>query len=470
MYKLLYILLLFCGLLLTTNSIFELIRQDDLPAPFYIVLLLVGFFMIFLGWRGTRASRIWNKGIRQVLIMALLVYAIGEVTLNALVWTKNLNPIPPTFNHGFGYFNGPCASYDPIRGFRWNPGEHRITKIVNDVVIYDQFFEINNAGIYASQDYLPAKKDSTTLRYLVFGDSFTAAEFLENPWHEQVNRMAAEQGAGFELYAFGVNGGGLVNWHRTFFLELKDQYDYDGIIFAIFGNDLERDFFVMHHTDTDGLTGYLDTVPGSAAELLSDLGDELQPYAPFKPDEVIDREIADVRQKEARSFDFRPGCYVAKAIISLPFIVIQRRQFDQFMRPLLAPVSEIPEYEDFIQDTEHKTPEYEDLIQDLELKHLQLLDTILEHCQTDQKSIIISTLPYKDALPYQRNNMELITYTHAKTLANQYGATYIDASKIYESMTPKAAEADFLPYDIHWNQQGSDRFAELIFNALTNVK
>jgi hypothetical protein len=57
-------------------------------------------------------------------------------------------------------------------------------------------------------------------------------------------------------------------------------------------------------------------------------------------------------------------------------------------------------------------------------------------------------------------------FADGQRFAADLGATFLDGSHIFAGMSRKEIRAHFLPYDGHWNQKGSDRFAEFIVQNL----
>ena len=51
---------------------------------------------------------------------------------------------------------------------------------------------------------------------------------------------------------FAIDGGGVGNWHRVLTgIVAEEGYELDGIVFAVFFDNLRRTFTVMDHRDTD---------------------------------------------------------------------------------------------------------------------------------------------------------------------------------------------------------------------------
>lgn len=104
--------------------------------------------------------------------------------------------------------------------------------------------EGNNLGFPDNNDFFPENGDSTIKRIAVLGDSFTASQFTNQSWVDLIEKMLNEK---YEdsvvLMNFSVDGGGLGNWSSIIEnIIIKDSFELDGIIFAILGDDLDREF------------------------------------------------------------------------------------------------------------------------------------------------------------------------------------------------------------------------------------
>jgi hypothetical protein len=55
----------------------------------------------------------------------------------------------------------------------------------------------------------------------------------------------------------------------------------------------------------------------------------------------------------------------------------------------------------------------------------------------------------------------------AKAFAAALGGTFLDGGEIFSGVSPEEARNYFFPRHVHWNQNGSDRFADFIVKNLT---
>ncbi len=163
----------------------------------------------------------------------------------------------------FEAINQPNNEYDPVRGFRFLLGNSRTILAIKNQIEFDNSFHINNKGIPTDIDYSESKNDSTVFRYLVFGDSFTQGYFLSENWPQKAQKESNANNINVQHYNFSFDGGGICNWQNVYFNECILSYVCDGIILASFGDDLNRDFWVMNpdYENNQMCTAFIPYVP-----------------------------------------------------------------------------------------------------------------------------------------------------------------------------------------------------------------
>ena len=148
-------------------------------------------------------------------------------------------------------FSKPPTSYDALTGYRWNTGTVRFVRVIHGELIVDNLVRFNNYGHHASYDYVPQKPSARAFRFVVLGDSFTNDQAVSTGWPERLQellRSRPETGRSVEVYEFSTDGGGLLNWYATFRDQLLPNFEFDALIIADWGNDLERQFAISHST------------------------------------------------------------------------------------------------------------------------------------------------------------------------------------------------------------------------------
>lgn len=344
--------------------------------------------------------------------------------------------------------------YDSIRGFRFLTGEARTILIMNNEIEFDTRFCINNIGVPAHVDY-QKKKQKGVKRYIVFGDSFTQGYFLSTNWPDRLNQ--AFKNDSIEFYNFAVDGGGLMNWHNVYFKEIVNQYDFDGVIIASFGNNLHRDFWVMYPDYERGLMrgGHVAPIPANKEELSIDAlhtGEGL-----YKTDEEIAEAIETMNAQEFRWVPVRLYFldFVKQRVDNMFRKVVVAKENEKFEAKYLSKAQRKFSYNDFIaRNGEHK---------------YQLLDTLISHAKTHDKEVILVNIP--DIKTVTRSSVDVLSAHERKSpanilvqemqfLADHFETGYYNGYQIFNKMDSTEISHYWLHRDGHWNQYGSDLFAE----------
>lgn len=419
-------------------SVNGVVTDQSFPVPIFLAMLIVSLWVGSSTIKFLKTKHMANPILTFLLCIVGTLYAVGE-TENIL--SSDEVEIDED-DSGYGFFNGPCAEFDPIRGYRWKNGCHRTVKLTEQTIVYDNTFCINNVGIYSSLDYQPQITGEQRKRYIILGDSFTAAEFLKNPLCERLNQRAGNK---LEYYTFAVDGGGVLNWYQTFFNEIVPTYEFDGLIINVFANDLNRDFFTMHHLPEQGYTSYLDELPKANFEFVSNILTSAESNVKYLDDDSLDLLIsAHILDEPRRSMDLK----VLKAIILSPLLIYNYVKWQNMLDTVLI--------EDINIVTEHQAMEYYG-----EMKW-KAINEILNYCVQNEKRVILTSIPYKQVVEYSRIGKVLKEKKFLELLVNKYETDYLDGYKLLELADQKQLNRKFLVGDDHWSQEGSDDFAEAL--------
>ncbi len=415
---------------------------------FAFLFLLLGAFWLFVCFKhsGVRLTHriVGAAGVFYISIALLLFFLKirSKVVIHILTFLTVLN---------FGYlsieafmycytcfsktsyqrkmFNRPCAKFDSIRGYRWVGDSARVARVIKGKVIYDQRFHINKQGWISSKDYTFKKSSSNMIRYIVFGDSFTTAFFLEAPWPEQIEKIlnSNEQPA-YEFYSFAVDGGGLANWHKVFFEEIIPDYEFDGVIFAGFVDNLYRNFAIFHMTEKGGGYKTFPTMPKDVNDFELNYFDKIRCYWSIADDAEMDNFINPFI-KSACIFRLYPiDSYIVHSFILWHDGIVMRKESEKRIRNSKSL------FEEKIKKLEH----------------------IVKWCQDYNKQTILVTIPSRPGLLKREKTEHQMEY---ETIAKRFNMLYYDGYKVFNGLSPKGIKRHWLVYDGHWNLQGSDRFA-----------
>jgi hypothetical protein len=294
----------------------------------------------------------------------------------------------------------------------------------------------NNQGFPDRDDFGPQRQTTGARRFAVFGDSFTAAQHLGQNWADRVEDLAHSRGEALELLNFSIDGGGLANWWSILRRIIEvEGYKLDGVIFAVYGDDLHRTFFICddrgakHHR-----YGYWPGWnPVSFPETLSEAERCMRP----NPDSYILSPEDFERTLQGRwpaSARLRP-----RPILLTLGLRIIRTVYSPNRRPgsLLAD------------------------------PHRQAMIAEIAHFLVSRNlSTIVVHIPDRDEL-LNRQVSTPEDLIETKAFAMNVDATYLDGSRPFQSLSRTEILAQYLPHDAHWNQAGSNRFARFMADWLS---
>ena len=472
----------------TSKNIQGRVHQFAIISSLFVGIVLLIWSISYLNhdWNDRVAESfkskvIWIGGIWMILGILLLIlkktkqfsglllslstinfiYLAGEVITYLLIISNIVTPRHSIEDASFGVFNRPCARYDSVSGYKWLPVDCRVTKIVNKAIVFDHRFTPNNKGYLSKWNYRFKKKDPSTLRYLVFGDSFTAGMYMEDSWpdyvQEKLNQHATNQK--FEIYSFAIDGGGLFNWHRIFMKEVLPYYDFDGIIIAAWGNNFAREFAIMHHEKDGAYFGYFDDVPQSYKDFQEHYFPEMW-YTEIVPDSMIDQKI-------------EKATNVQKGTIQLekPDLYLLMKLYDKFTK--LAHLEKQKGFEQrFISSRKDFLSDYtiQAFIDRYGEERFSKLDTMIKYCQANGKEVIFCTQADETGIKSIKIGDYHWMQGELEGLAKHYNAHYFDGLQYYLDLTDEELETCFLKYDFHWSQTGSNIFAENFYHYLVEMQ
>ncbi len=93
--------------------------------------------------------------------------------------------------------------FDPIRGYRLTTTPSRFARVVNGEIDYIGVLKGNQQGFPDRDDFSIQRPASINKRYLVFGDSFTAAQYIKTNWPDRLE----DRYPGFQMLNLSTDGG-----------------------------------------------------------------------------------------------------------------------------------------------------------------------------------------------------------------------------------------------------------------------
>lgn len=358
----------------------------------------------------------------------------------------------------------PVASFDLVRGYRRVTGENRVVRVIRDTVVFDQVYDVNNEQFISSIDYEHARDDEKTFRFAVFGDSFTDADYLPIPWPARLNARFSDLGRddlkNVEFYSFAVNGAGLSNWHSIFFNEVVPTYDFDAIIIASYGDNLARQFSILDYEGDKSFRGRFSQPPKSIDEYLSSYRPRLElHYAQVCSDEAINTLINSYErglQWTRPALRWRLAGLVDQQIKSFGEESVSRN----------ASVSERPK-------SDAVTFSIEEFENSYGVEQIGHLWEMIEYAKARNIPVVMAAVPSRDRLISWLSGNESRPPSHQieiKSIAQNFDLLFFDGYRPFSGLPASAIQERFwLTYDGHWNQDGSDRFADALGHYLSET-
>jgi len=370
------------------------------------------------------------------IVSIALTYAIAEGVATALYARGVLEPVPIWMHER----TDPAGNlrFDPIRGAWLSSTPARIACFASDdreIETRGSYFG-NNEGFPDRDDFYPERREPGTVRLAVFGDSFSHGQYFEMNWPDRGERLARSAGRKLELLNFSLDGAGLVNWASVLerFVAPKG-YELDGVIFAVWGDDLDRHFTWWDDRPREHKSELQRVLLGQSRNYNLDrtpngivAGNPYVRWYVVTP-EQLDRAIAgqwlpEVRRPARAFFWNRAKKWVAEhqTESAPPYVYGKAPNFNAGQRGLMQRTR-------------------------LALNQLHL-------------PVLVVRVPNRIEHPSWQGD--------AERFAELLGARYLDGGAAFEGLSGDDFDALWLRVDGHWSQRGSDLFAELMVGALAN--
>lgn len=345
-------------------------------------------------------------------------------------------------------FDKPCAVFDPALGYRWVGTMARNTRILYGKVVADTKFAINQQGFISRQNYSNKKVFPFAKRYIVFGDSFTAATNLHTSWPDRTTTLRSEKmKQPCEFYSFAVSGGGLANWHAIFFKNIVPHFEFDGLILAVYGNDLSRNFSILDMDATGGYFGRFAAQPSGLLDYKTNYSPHMKKIFRIMSNREIDKLAASPYKIKRWTFA-PPNAYALGKI------------WDSLSVRINMITGEVP----FGYLKSSKSLAFTDIAISLGEEKAAMLDEILTWCRQNKKEVLLIYIPSLQDLLLKTVNTRWVSiiFSEIAGIAEHYKVPYYDGSLAFDGLSQTELRKHWLLYDGHWNQAGSDRFASAL--------
>jgi hypothetical protein len=387
-----------------------------------------------------------RKKILFASIMLLFCYSMAELVLTLLYMRGTLSPAPKSTVVQEQVEQGASRQFDPVRGCFLAPHPARIAIVASNGTIETVGTVRGNRQGFPDRDDFQLKRTSGKVRrYAILGDSMTAAQFLKRNWPDMAEDLASGEEVPLELYNFSVFGGGLDNWRSVLIDHVQAEgYELDGVIFALCCDDLHRGFTFWDdsqvETDEEGRQwGSYGRMP-SRNKL--DIPANLQQASSFLlpinwrllPTGEFDQLLAG---KKRLSVDRELKLYLTSRCVS---------GMARLFGVDLSPIPEFPA---------------------LDPACLPLIDEIRQFLQRQQLPCLVVQLPLRHELIGQLKRAQGTGIPEqTRQFVNRIGARVMDGSEAFQGLDEAGIRDCWLPYDGHWGQSGSDRFARYMVEVI----
>ena len=383
----------------------------------------------------------FGKKCLLVFLCLLIPYLVVEV-IYSLLCRYGITNLPPDTVWLFEE-SGRTIQFDPIRGVHLTTNPSRFIRMNEGVVEYIGTYRGNNQGFPDRDDFSPERSTGDRIRIAVFGDSFTAAQYVEMNWPDRVEDLSRTAPCSLDLLNFSVDGAGLANWWSILIrLVQEENYKIDGIIFAVYQNDLRRKFTMYEHRDyRSHMFGRTDSWdPKDWPKTLPQACDYISPAdSTYILSESSFQSVIDGSQRSISRRPWRP--YFLLQIVSLA-----RRTFEDNSHGL--------------GDSSRRDVGKSDGDSSLS-EQISLVKEIGEFARTRALPVLVVRIASrKELISGSPPSWEVCRF--AKLL----DAQFINGDEAFRELSRKDIRSMFFPYDGHWNQAGSDRFARFMLEII----
>ena len=325
---------------------------------------------------------------------------------------------------------GQTIQFDPVRGYTLTRTPSRFARIRKGEIVYIGKFAGNGQGLPDRDDFSMLHPGGGLRRYAIFGDSYTAAQYLAINWPDRTEDILRENGEQIQLLNFSTHGGGLANWASNLAgILARDNYRVDGLIFAVFDDDLERTFTLADGAGRDKLSF------GSVAG--------------WHP-----ADYPASRDKAATLLDAQE--------INAGYI-LSSEEFDAALAGSWQP----QRYWEFkvLAALRYHLSRLWHALQDhagFSAGQITLIEGIRQY--TDQNNLPVLVI-YLPGLA-EATGTTSYHYQQAMNFAALLDADFLDAQQAFRPLASKQLQQLWFKNDAHWNQQGSDAFATFMARFL----
>jgi hypothetical protein len=328
---------------------------------------------------------------------------------------------------------GETIRFDADRGFFLTQTPSRWARITYGRIEYSGCVRGNAQGFPDRNDFTIRRTTPGQKRIAILGDSFTAEQYISVNWPNRVEELTGTSPQPPVLFNFSVDGAGLANWASVMRnIVAKDNYELDGIIFAVAWDDLDRKFTMFDQIDSKTLA--FARAPSWDVASQPRTIDQALPLIRSNVVAMATKTyiLSPTELDAALSGRWRPRQWRFRITERLSAGV--RQLCLRFQTKKTAPSG-------------------------FEPGQLALIEEIHRLAREHSWPIAVVYIPFRDELldPNYPSNLE-----RTRQFAALLGAKVIDGRQAFLGVSPQQINADWFEHDGHWNQSGSDKFADFM--------
>lgn len=392
-----------------------------------VIALATGTFLIVssLLVRGT-----FNSKTLRILSIFFFSYLAFDCAISLLYFFRVFEP-PSYYASSIWVFedSGRTIQFDPVRGYTLTTTPSRWARFTKGTLEFVGILKGNNQGFPDNDDFHPQRRNAIEKRFAVFGDSFTAGQYFETNWPDRLEELTRSRQRPAIFLNFSVDGGGLANWWSILTKIVEaEHYELDGIIFAVYPGDLRRKLTVSDHRNQKvhvrGRVASWD--PSTYPKTLEDARPAFEPNVAshiISTDE-FDRFLKGEWMPPVR-YEKRARLYFAWLVWTWITDRLPNRSLTRF--------------------------------NGFDAERQKLIADIKRSAANMGLPILVVHVPSRIELTNGQFDKDLPAET--KAFAHELGAMYVDGKEAFLKCDSEEIKSMWLPYDAHWGQKGSDRFA-----------
>lgn len=369
---------------------------------------------------------------------------------------------------------GRTVQFDPIRGYRLTTTPSRFARVANGEIDYVGTLKGNLQGFPDKDDFSKEKPSSVESRYLVFGDSFSAAQYITTNWPDSIEN----QNPKLQLLNFSTDGGGLANWWSNLTRLVEPEgYEFDGVVFAVFADDLRRGFTIADHRGYNRMMqSRLNTWdPAQFPKTL----EEAKRYLDCLDADILSSEefshalsarALKIRRPEQKAGEQKAQgldrFWICSSVQRLFKVTLQRlKDHRDALRRQERAASRANGRQKIDGHRQLSPLEGRDPL--FPPERVKMIEDMRSRLHARGKRIIVVHIPSREELLAGGSNVPPNNWNlEAQDFASALGAEFVDGAEAFSELSREEILADWLPVDGHWGQRGSDRFASFFAEYL----